>query len=200
VFDPEDSRHKVAAFPIPQAWPRVVGIDPAGAYRAALWLAWDPTNQILNVYRELLMPFGATVAAFCDKIKELTANEPVFVWVCGAKAERDWRTEFAAQGLPVLEPPVSDVWIGIDKVIELFRGFNLVVHDSCPALVSELGEYSRKENKRTGEFTNEILNKERFHCLDCLRYAVMYLANPVPGQQQRVVYDPVRIGTAPIGL
>jgi len=191
VFD--EDRHKVASFPIPQHWPRAVGIDPAGQYRAAVWLAWDPDNQILNVYQELLEPFGTTVQRFVNKVIEQTANAPVFAWVCGAKAERDWRTEFEAAGLPVTEPPIADVWIGIDRVYELLQDFKLVVHDCCGNLLSEIGEYSRKENKRTGEFTDAIENKEKYHTLDALRYITVWLATPTEGLAQ-VNYSPVRVG------
>lgn len=192
VFDEE--RHKVAAFPVPAHWPRAVGIDPMGVYRAAVWLAWDAENRVLNAYRELLLPFGSTVARFVERVKKLTANEPVMAWVCGAKSERDWRTEFQAVGLPVTEPPISDVWIGIDKVTELLQDFRLVIHDSCQNLLSEIGEYSRKRDNRTGEFTDRIEHKDKYHGLDCLRYAVVWLATPNRGVQQRVVYEPFVIG------
>jgi hypothetical protein len=60
VFDEE--KHKVASFDVPVTWPRAVGIDPFGAQIAAVWLAFDPKNGILNVYREYCEPFGLTTA------------------------------------------------------------------------------------------------------------------------------------------
>jgi hypothetical protein len=78
-------------------------------------------------------------------------------------------------------------------VYELLQDFKLVIHDCCGNLLSEIGEYSRKENKKTGEFTNTIENKEKFHTLDALRYITVWLATPDESQVQ-VNYSPMRIG------
>jgi len=183
IFEPEvgaygdDQKHVVRAFDIPATWPRAVGIDPFGAEIAAVWLAFDPVNQILNVYREYSEPFGLTVAGHAENIKRLSEGEPVFAWVCGAKAERAWRLEFQAAGLPVIEPPISDVWIGIDRVYQLLKDWRLVIHDSCPGLISEKGEYRRKMSK-DGIATEVIADKDRFHLLDALRYIAVHLTEP----------------------
>lgn len=189
VFDEEV--HKVRSFPVGAAWPRAVGIDPAGAGRAAVWLAWDPQNQVLNVYREHLIPFGSTVNRFAGHLMEKSRNEPVFVWVCGAKSERDWRTEFEAEGIPVVEPPISDVWVGIDRVYDLLRQNRLVIHDCCTELLSEMAEYHRQQD-RSGEFVDRIENKERYHLLDALRVVVAWLTEPQ--ETTELVYEPIRIG------
>lgn len=188
IFDEE--RHKVAAFEVSRLWPRVVGIDPAGAYRAALWLAYDPKNQVVNVYRELSMPFGDTVASFARAMEDVTGGAPVFAWVCGAKSERDWRVEFGAAGVPVIEPPFVDVWVGIDRVYSMLRDYQLVIHDCCPKLLSEIGDYRRV--LKNGEPTDAIENKDRYHMLDALRYAVAWLTQPA--EEASVVYAPYRIG------
>jgi hypothetical protein len=120
----------------------------------------------------------------------LTADEPVFVWVCGAKSERAWRLEWDAAGIPVVEPPITDVWVGIDRVTQLLRDFNLVIHDSCVGLLSEITDYRRKLDK-SGQPTDAIENKDSYHLLDALRYVIAYLTNPV---QSQVVYAPVSIG------
>jgi phage terminase large subunit len=189
VFD--EDKHVVASFDPPPLWPRAVGIDPFGAYIAAVWVALDPQARIANVYREYREPFGLTVAGHVENILKLSKGETVFVWVCGAKSERAWRLEFQAAGLPVVEPPITDVWIGIDRVYELLKDFSLVIHDSCHGLMSEIGDYRRKLN-RTGNPTESIENKDAYHCLDALRYLVAYLVHPA--EQTQVVYAPQRIG------
>jgi len=170
-------RHVVKSFPIPAMWPRAVGIDPFGAQIAAVWLAFDPNNGILNVYREYMQPFGLTVAGHAQNIKAETADESVFAWVCGAKSERAWRTEWTAAGIPVIEPPISDVWVGIDKVYQLLSEFRLVFHDCCTNLISEAGDYRRKMG-RDGTAQETIENKDTYHVLDSLRYVVVWLMEP----------------------
>lgn len=169
-------RHVVKSFPIPQTWPRAVGIDPFGAQIAAVWIAFDP-NGILNVYREYLQPFGLTTEGHASNILGVCKGEPVFAWVCGGPSERAWRLEWQAAGIPVVEPPVSDVWVGIDRVYQLLKEFRLVVHDSCTNLIGEIGDYRRKVG-RDGVATEKIESKDDYHLLDSLRYVIAWLTEP----------------------
>lgn len=171
--------HVCKSFPIPPAWPRAVGIDPFGAQIAAVWLAFDPNTGILNVYREYREPFGMTVAGHAEAILRESRGEPVFAWVCGQPAERAWRVEFQAAGIPAVEPPIADVWVGIERVYRLLSDFGLVIHDSCPDLISEIGDYRRKMNRQTGEATETIENKDDMHLSDSLRYIVAHLTEPL---------------------
>lgn len=190
VFDQE--KHVVKAFTVPPFWPRAVGIDPFGATVAAVWLAFDPRNNKLNVYREYAEPFGLTTTGHAVNILELSKGESVFAWVCGGPSERAWRLEWQASGIPVLEPPVSDVWIGIDRVYQLLREFSLVIHDNCIGLISEIGNYRRKLD-RQGQPTDSIEAKESYHLLDALRYIIVWLSH-FEATQERVSFSPYRLG------
>lgn len=179
VFD--EKRHKVAHFIPPKHWPRFVGVDPYGAYIAAVWLAFDPENKVLNVYREYLEPFGLTTAQHVRNILELSKGEAVFAWVGGGPSERQQRADFTGAGLPLLAPPITDVWAGIDRVNSLLQEFALVVHDNCENLLSEIESYHRK--MKDGKPTNQIESKHEFHLLDSLRYAVAHLCGPRTEEQ-----------------
>jgi len=181
VFDRE--RHKVKSFKPPQHWPRVVGVDPYGAYIAAVWLAFDPQNKVLNVYREYLEPFGLTTTNHARNIRETSKKETIFGWYGGGPSERQQRVDFTAAGIPLQAPPITDVWAGIDRVISLLQEHALVVHDCCENLLSEIESYSRK--MRDGKPTNQIEDKNDFHLLDSLRYAVAGLTGP--RQEEEVV-------------
>lgn len=175
IFDEE--RHKVAAFPIPALWPRVVGIDPFGAFVAAVWLAFDSQNGVLNVYREYCEPFGQTTLGHANNLKAASKNETIFAWVCGGPSERAWRLEWRAAGIPVIEPPIADVWIGIDRVYQLLKEHRLIIHNCCIGLLSEIAGYRRKVGK-DGAASEMIEGKEIYHLLDSLRYAVAWLTEP----------------------
>lgn len=196
IFDGVDAegnygKHVVKHFDPPLTWPRIVGIDPFGAEIAAVWLAFDIASGILNVYREYMEPFGMTTRGHADNIKALSKGETIFAWICGAKAERAWRTEWTAAGIPVVEPPQSDVWLGIDRVYQLLRSFRLVIHDNCYGLISELGDY-RRQLDRDGLPTENIENKHGFHFLDSTRYAIVWVTEP--RAQIELIYAPLRIG------
>ena len=188
VFD--EDRHKVKAFPIPPLWPRFVGIDPIGAYIAAVWVALDPVNNILNVYREYLQPFGIPTGKHVENILQLSRGETIFYWVVGAKAERQAREDWRSHGIPGQEPAVVDVWAGIDRINSLLGEFSLVIHDSCPNLLGEVGDYRRV--LKQGEPTEAIENKEIYHLLDSLRYSIV--GPEGAGQQTEIIYRPAMVG------
>lgn len=171
----EKDKHQIASFPIPEIWPRAVGIDPYGAYIAAVWVAFDPAAKVLHVYREYMEPYGLTTPEHARRILrasgynqngsplEMGSGENIIAWAGGGPSENQARLDFTAAGIPLLEPGVFEVWAGIDRVIQLLKDFTLVIHDDCPNLLNEIGTYQRV--MKNGEATNEIENKTAFHCL-----------------------------------
>lgn len=190
IYDEE--RHKVRAFDPPKTWPRVVGIDPLGAYVAAVWLAFDPRDKCLHAYREYYEPFGVTTRDHVQNILNLSRHETILAYVGGGPSERQARADWSGFGLPLVEPPHYDVWVGIDKIYSLMKEGQFKIHDCCVNLLSEIGDYRRKVNRKTGEFTDVIENKDMYHAADSARYGVAWLTG---GEAPtRVVYEPVRIG------
>ena len=150
-------------------------MDPFGAQIAAVWVAYDARGQAIHVYREYVQPFGVTTGAHVEQILKLAgyaANgaptgsaERIFAWVGGGPSERQARTDFTGFGLPLVPSPVKEVWAGIDRIAGLMREGRLFIHDTCVNLLSEIGDYRRKLNTKTGEFTDAIENKDAYHCL-----------------------------------
>jgi len=184
----DEDTHKIHAIEIPRMWPRFVGIDPYGAQIGALWVAWDAEARQLHVYREYEQPFGVTTPQHVSQILEMSGYstdriptnraEPIYAWVGGGPSERQQRVDFAGAGIPLIAPPITDVWTQIDRVQQLLTEGRIVIHDCCVALLSEITDYHRKQNKRTGEFENTIENKDAYHMLDALRYVIAFLTSP----------------------
>jgi hypothetical protein len=195
MFDP--TKHVIPAFPIPRTWPRFVGIDPVGAQVAAVWVAFDPQNQVLNVYREYLEPFGVTTPKHAENVLAKSGYgvgaigepEPIFAWIGGSTSERQSRTDWSAVGVPLLEPPYNDLEAGLDKVASLLSEMKMVIHDNLPNLISEFGDYRRKF--RSGQPSDYIVEKEMYHLLDALRYVVAWLTGPII--ERRVMMSGVTI-------
>ena len=185
----DDEKHKDRARVIPHLWPRAVGVDPFGAFVAAVWVAWDEQSGILNVYREYCEPFGVTTTGHAQNMLKVTGGETIFAWLGGGPSERQARMDMNAAGVPLMEPPNVGVWAGIDRVYRLLKEFRLVIHDSCPKLLSEIGGYRRK--MRDGQPTENIHDKDAYHMLDALRYVVSWLS--APAVEERVSYSPMRI-------
>jgi len=188
IYDCFDSDvHKVRAFPIPATWPRIVGIDPFGDKVVALWLALEPQGQVWNVYREYVGDFGATTEGHVRAILEAGQGEPVFFYCGGGPSERQARVDFTGYGIPLLPPAITDVWAQIDRVYNSIKRGQLVIHDTCPHLLSEITNYHR-ETRGGVVLDGTISDKGNYHCLDALRYA---LTGPeMPAAQNRIVYQP----------
>ena len=186
----EEEKHRVSQFEIPLSWPRAAGVDPVGAYTAVVWGALDPESSILNIYREYYQPFGITTSGHVKKVMQLSQGETIFAFYSGAPSERQPRADWTAYGVTLLPTEITDVWWGIDKIYELLKDFKLVIHESCPALLSEIATYRRKI--RDGLATEEIENKNDFHLLDALRYLIVGLIEP--HEVTQTTYQPVTIG------
>jgi len=200
----DEETHKVKAFKIPQLWPRFVGVDPFGAKIAAVWVAYDPQGMALHVYREYVQPFGITTGEHVKQILDLAGYsetgspthraEQIFAWVGGGPSERQARLDFTGFGLPLVPSPVKDVWAQLGRIMSLMREGRLFIHDCCVNLLSEIGDMRRKQNKRTGEFTDKIENENDFHCVSGLRYILSYLTGSGEETQDEIVDYSIPIG------
>ena len=188
VFD--EDRHKVAPFAVPIHWPRYVGVDPFGDRIAAVWVAWDPGGQVLHVYREYMQPFGVTTPEHAQAVLLAGRGEGILAYVGGGPSERQARADWAGAGVPLVACPVTDVWAGVDRILDLLKNYKLAIHACCPELISEIGGYHRKV-RADGTATEEIADKATYHLIDALRYVIGWLTEP--WTQYQVVYNPVRI-------
>ena len=175
-FDP--AVHLCEPFPIPSEWPRYVGIDFGAVHTATVWLAVDVEREVVYVYRESLQG-GLTTAEHCRRCLELARADGAarVHWFGGAPSEVQERRDWTAAGVPVRQPPVGDVEAGIDRVVALLRERRLFFFRTLAGLRDELGSYSREVDAR-GEPTEGIRDKEQYHRLDALRYAVAGLSAP----------------------
>ncbi len=173
-FDPD--RHLIPRFSIPESWPRFVGGDFGGVNTAAVFLAEErtdegrPTGRYV-AYREYLA--GGRTAG--EHAAAWRSGEPRLPFaIGGAKSEGQWRQEFAHGGLPIKEPPVSDVEVGIQCVYGALKEDRLLIFDDLHRLIEQLTSYSR-ELDPAGTPTEKIEDKEQYHYLDALRYAGCWL-------------------------
>lgn len=183
IYDCFDDLHWIEPFKIPAAWPRYVGIDFGAVNTALLWIAEDVYTDRFIVYRESLRG-GLSTREHCRQAKADAEGENVVAWVGGAPSEEQQRMDWAAEGVPVMQPLISDVEGGISKIYGLGRTRRLVFFDTLTGTRDEAGTYRRKLDPK-GQPLEEIVDKRKFHRLDALRYGVS-----MAGQQQ------VQIGKA----
>lgn len=173
------TRHVCPPFAIPDSWQRYMGIDFGGRHTAALFYAEEPGTGKLYGYREYL--HGERTAK--EHTVELLKGEPMIpIAVGGSHSEGQWRAEFRAAGLPIREPDVREVEIGISRVYGAHKADQIVVFDTCTGYLAQKGDYRRKLDA-AGEPTEEIENKSQYHYLDAERYIVGWKRRPQPKAQ-----------------
>jgi len=168
-FEPDV--HVIPPFTIPTSWARFVGLDFGGVNTAAVFLAQHPESKHLYLYREYLA--GERTAK--EHAAALLAGEPgIPTTVGGAKSEGQWRKEFRAGGLPVREPPISDVEVGIDRLYGLFKDRGLSIFSTCTGTIEDVSTYSR-ELDTNDQPTETIEDKNTYHLGDAARYIAAFL-------------------------
>lgn len=164
--------HTCPPFAIPDVWPRYLGLDFGGVNTAGVFYAEEPRTRRLYLYRTY-KEGGKTAAGHAVALLEGEPGIPLLI-VGGSKSEGQWRSEFAAGGLPVREPAISDVEVGISRVYGAIKRGEIKVFDTLAGYLEEIGTYSRVLDA-LGEPTEEIEDKSTFHYLDASRYIISYI-------------------------
>lgn len=166
-----EQQHRVPRFAIPADWKRFLGLDFGGVNTAGLFFAAERGSDgsetgRLYLYREYKAG-GRTAAEHATKLLE---GEPMIpMCVGGSKSEGQWRREFQMGGLPVREPNIKDVEVGIDRVYSYHKQNELFVFDDLHGYLAEKLAYSRVLDS-TGEPTEKIDDKSTYHFMDAERY------------------------------
>lgn len=168
--------HVVPRFAVSDKWPRYLGLDFGGVNTAGVFFAKEPETGKLFAYREYKAG-GRTAQGHAEALKKGEPGIPTTVG--GSHSEGQWRDEFRAAGLPVREPAVKDVEVGIDRVYGRIKRHEFYVFSDLTGLLDELGSYSRVLDD-FGEPTEEIDGKETYHHLDAVRYIIGWLHSSGP--------------------
>jgi hypothetical protein len=162
---------KIPRFAIPDKWPRNLGLDFGGVNTAGLFYAEEPGTPRLYLYREYKAG-GRTAKEHAEHLRE---GEPMLpTCVGGSHSEGQWRHEFRDGGLPVREPDIKDVEVGIDRVYGAHKRNEIYVFDDLHGYLEEKQTYAR-ELDANGEPTEKIEDKSTFHFMDAERYIIGWL-------------------------
>ncbi len=167
----DEARHKVPRRNLHPLWPRYLGLDFGAVNTVGLFYCKEPETGALYLYRE----YKAGGRTAKEHVEALLKDEPMIpVCVGGSKSEGQWRNEFRAAGLPVREPAISDVEVGIDRVYGAHREGQILVFDDLSGYLEEKLTYSRETDEQ-GNPTEKIEDKSSFHHMDAERYIVGHL-------------------------
>lgn len=164
-----------ADFVIPDEWPRYVGVDFGGINTFATFFAQEMVDgnpiQRFWAYREYYPRLSRSAA---EHAKAILEGEPRIPTVAGgSRSEGQWRLEFARVGLPIMEPMIVDVHVGVNRAYGMFQRGEILVREDLQNLRDEIQTYSY-ELDESGRPTNVIDDPHSFHGCDSVRYFANY--------------------------
>ena len=175
VFPIAESAITVPAFPIPNHWPRICGIDLGFDHPfAAAWLAWDRDADcvyVIDTYRERAVTMAVHVAAIRAR------GDVVVAWPHdGLQHDRQAGDPMAAiykkQGLRMLDERATfpdgsnSVEAGVLEMLDRMQTGRLKIFSHLGDWIEEFRMYHRKDGR---------LVKERDDLLSAARYGLMML-------------------------
>jgi len=154
-------------------WPRIVGIDPGGANHASIYVVEDVTvdPSVFIIYDEYLEGDVST-DELSDGVKERVGGVYDVTFIGGAPSETQFRRDWATHDVPIQKPSEPDVEVGISSIIGLIKQGRLKISKKCKGLRHEMQTYKRKMLPDGTTVTEVIQDKNHFHRLDALRYAL----------------------------
>ncbi len=171
IYPLDPSQLRVAAFRVPDHWPRAWALDPGWKMTAALFAAWEPEGDVMYVMNEYARGRAPSLI-HAQAIKARGGD-----WVPGlidpASAGvnmRDGGTlieEYRGHGLNV-EPSENAVLAGIERVYGRMETGRLRLFPGLERFEREMGSYVWKKDPH-GQGMNKPLKKND-HLMDALRY------------------------------
>ena len=182
IYDCWADENVIPHMTIPDHWPRFLGLDFGGVNTAGLFVAKELRDDGAWSGRFIgYRDYHAGGKTAEGHTRDLLRGEPMVpTAVGGSKSEGQWRAEFAAAGLGVYPPVVTEVEVGIDRVYGLIATRRFVILDSLTAFRDELMDYTRVLDEQ-GEPTEKIEDKEQYHRMDAARYILAFLAAGMDG-------------------
>jgi len=135
---------------------------------SGVWMAQDPTTGYLYICREYLAG-GLATHEHIYQWNQMSKGLRIIKKAGGAAHEDGWRETFGQSGWHISRPTVSSVEEGIQKVYSLFKTRKLFVFRTCAGVLDDIQSYSFELDENYNP-TDKIVNKERYHYADDLRY------------------------------
>ena len=174
--DVDEGGHRMRPRAVPPHWHRVAGIDfgvvhtCVGLYAVEEDEGGYPTGRL--ILRQTYFAGGRGATEHVGKLLEIEPNLALVAG--GAPSEDNWRQAYLWAGIPVYQPTVADVEVGIDRVYGATKAGNLLVFDTEREYIKQKAAYSR-ELDGTGEPTDKIKDKATYHYCDSERYLAILM-------------------------
>jgi hypothetical protein len=181
MFNERICKRPVSAMPPNiNTFPVYSGHDFGEANPAALFIARDPANGDLHVFKEYFPGPGVSpyqhvnawkeiVRPWKDKNKDWTVSKSVGGNVT---TEEDSRRLYKEHGWNIQPPSWTRVKERVERVRAMMERNRIIIYECCPGLLSEIANCLWKLNPLDNSILDEIKDEKNFHRLSALGYIV----------------------------
>jgi hypothetical protein len=162
-------RNVCEPFDLPIGWRRSSGHDFGPVNTAAVFLAQDPVDCTVYLYRAYHSGNKTTREHVEQFHSRRATKQEVRAWG-GALSEDKTREDFAKHRFPIQRPPIKDVLEGITRVYALIKTGKLVVFADLEKLITDFLSYSWELDEAGEPVEGKIADKASWHRLDAVRY------------------------------
>jgi hypothetical protein len=149
------------------------GHDFGEANPAALFLARDPANGDLHIYKEYFPGPGVSPYQHVTAWQEITKGRTVLKSVGGnVTTEEDSRRLYKEHGWNISPPSWTRVKERVERVRAQMERNRIIIYDNCIRLLSEIANCMWKLNPLDNSILDEIKDEKNFHLLSALGYIV----------------------------
>ena len=174
MFNERICKRPVSAMPPNlNTFPVYSGHDFGEANPAALFIARDPANGDLHVFKEYFPGPGVSPYQHVNNWKEIVKGRTVAKSVGGnVTTEEDSRRLYREHGWNIQPPSWTRVKERVERVRAQMERNRIIIYENCPGLLSELSNCMWKLNKLDNSILDEIKDEKNFHRLSALGYIV----------------------------
>jgi len=161
--------------PIPKEWPVYSFHDFGPSNPAALFLAQNPKNGEITIFKEYKPGAGFSTADHVLQFKKITDGMN-FKMARGGNvtSEDEIRQGYGAHGWPISPPVIKDVKAQLDRAIGWIESDKIIIFDDLFNLLSEIASCMwilDDENKPT---VGKIKDEHKYHLLSAFRVGMTH--------------------------
>ncbi len=175
--------------PIPKEWPVYSGHDFGASNPAALFLAQNPKNGEITIFREYKPGAGFSTADHVDEFKKMSEGMTVKISRGGNfTSEDEIRQGYGAHKWPISPPVLKDKKAQYDRLIGWLETDKIIIFDDLLDLLSEMSSCMWKLDDENKPTIGEVKDEHKYHLLAAFR-AIMTHFTPetIQHSNQKVV-------------
>ncbi|MCK9599447.1 MAG: hypothetical protein M0R06_10430 [Sphaerochaeta sp.] len=174
MFNEQICKRSLSALPPNfKTFPIYSGHDFGEANPAAVFIARDPANGDLHVFKEYFPGPGVSPYQHVNAWKEILDKRTMAKSIGGnVTTEEDSRRLYREHGWNIQPPAWTRVKERVERVRAQMERNRIIIYDNCVRLLSEIANCMWKLSPIDNSILDEIKDEKNFHLLSALGYIV----------------------------